>query len=151
MSTREEFITGLRQLADFLTVNPDVPVPSGRVDIQVSVIHGSDEEKRAFVDRAALAMGAETFHPYGSGSHWEAGLRFGPVHLFAVAVTEAHMADYREETRLGAEALAAKKAAQALDVEEYEPAPFVKATPAEVAAAYEGTAVHHRLTVGGPS
>jgi len=113
MTTREELITGFRQLADFLSVNPDVPVPDMTVSIQITADGGSDDERRAFVDRAASAMGVEPFDPYGRGEHWEAVLRFGPVKYYVLAIDQRHMADYEETQRLGKEALAAKKAAEA--------------------------------------
>jgi hypothetical protein len=122
MTTRGEFITGLRDLADFLTVNPDVPVPAYRCQIQVSASGhcDTDDEKRSFVDRAALAMGAEPHDPYGDGEHWEAGLHFGPLYYFAIAITKAQMEDFREETRLGREALAARKSIEAEAAEVYD-------------------------------
>ncbi len=112
MTDRTAFIQGLRELADFLTVNPNMPVRD-TVEIQVCAAGATDDERRAFVDRAALAMGVEAFDPHNEGQHWQAGLRFGPIHLFALAIDDAHMRDYREATRLGEEALAAKKAAEA--------------------------------------
>lgn len=146
---REEFITSLRQLADFLTVNPDVPTPD-HMKVQMDAPYGaSDDEQRAWVDRAALAMGVEAGDPYGKGAHWKALLRFGPIEYFALAIDEQHMADYEERDRLGREAFEArlKVEAEAQAAEEFEPAPFVKATPAEAAEAYESSA--QLLTAGG--
>jgi len=120
MSDREEFITGLRQLADFLTVNPTVPAPDLTVSIQLSADGRSDGERRAVVDRAALAMGVEPVDPYGLGEHWEAALCFGPVKYYVLAVDQRHMEDFREEQRLGREALAAKKAAARQDEADWE-------------------------------
>jgi hypothetical protein len=110
MSEREEFITGLRQLADFLTVNPDVPIPGYTTTIQISANGGSDDEQRARVDRAALAMGMEPFDPFGKGEHWEAALHFGPVKYYVLAIDAQHMADYTAVQQLGAEALERQKA-----------------------------------------
>jgi hypothetical protein len=109
MTTREEFITGLRQLADFLTVNPDVPVPPYSTDIHLSTF-GSDDECVGAVDAFALASGAEPVWNE-DGTHYRAALRFGPIRYYTVAVTKVSMDDYYERERLGKEALAAKKAA----------------------------------------
>lgn len=120
MTTREEFITGLRQLADFLTVNPDVAVPPYSTQIQIST-NGTDDEVCRQVDAFALASGAEPKWNT-SGVHYKAQLEFGPIEYYMVAITEAHMEEYRETQRLGEEALAAKKAAAAdvIDVEAVE-------------------------------
>lgn len=134
MATREEFIKGLRDLADYLEQNGLVPVPGTRREISVIPL-GTDAEKYAAVDAAAYAMGVDAVM---DGDTYECAVQFGPIEYRAFAHTEQHMADWREKLRLGDEALAAKKAAEV--VEEFVPEPFVKATPAEVAEAYESSA-----------
>lgn len=149
-TTRDEFIRGLRELADFLTVNPGAPTPA-YTDIQIST-HGSDAEQRAAVDEAAAAMGVEPTDPYGHGAHWQAQLHFGPIRYYVLAIDEAHMEDFREASRLVDEALAAQKraagaahpwdapdATAVVELLEDAAAPFVQATPEEIAAAYESS------------
>ena len=85
------------------------------LSMQVCAEGKTDDEQRAFVDRAALAMGVEAFDPHHRGEHWEAELRFGPVRYFVLAIDEAHMADYDEANRLGKAALAAKKAREEIE------------------------------------
>lgn len=109
MTTREGFITGLRQLADFLTVNPDVPTPRFPSPISVHFNQGNDRENFAAVDRAALAMGVEPGREDGS-THYEVELHFGPVTYRAVAIPRQDLADWSEVQRLGEEALARQKA-----------------------------------------
>jgi hypothetical protein len=54
----------------------------------------------------------EPFHS-ADGGHYEAALRFGPIRFFVLAITAEYMSDFQERQRLGREALAAKKAAEA--------------------------------------
>jgi hypothetical protein len=107
VSTREEYITGLRQLADFLAVNPGLPVPLSHWDLNVPLVGGSDVGRLNRVDQAALATGVEAVWRYG---RYGTVLRFGPVEYEVFAHTDAHMADWNEQQRLGAEALARQKA-----------------------------------------
>jgi hypothetical protein len=83
---RAALVAGLRDLADFLAVHPDVAVPPAYHE---ETIHhfpdgDTDEERRAGVDRAADAMGvpaAET-----RGGHYKATLRFGPLAYEVIAL-----------------------------------------------------------------
>lgn len=113
MRTREEFITGLRQLADFLTVNPDLPVPLADWSLSVPLVGGTDMERLNRVDRTALATGVEAEWKY---DRYGTELHFGPVEYTVFAHTDAHMRDWHEQQRLGAEAMARQKAEAAANV-----------------------------------
>lgn len=113
MTTREEFITGLRQLADFLTVNPDLPVPFAEWSLSVPLIGDTDAERLNRVDRAALATGIEAQWKHG---RYGTELHFGPVEYAVFAHTDEHMRDWREQQRLGREALARQRAEAAANV-----------------------------------
>jgi hypothetical protein len=92
---RAAWVTGLRELADFLARHLDVPVPPAWHE---GVIHefpdgDTDAERRAGVDRAAEAMGvpaAET-----SGGHYKASVRFGPLAYEVVAIPAERRAQVR--------------------------------------------------------
>jgi hypothetical protein len=92
-AARAAWVTGLRELADFLEGHPDVPVPPAYHE---GVIHEfpdgeTDAERRAGVDRAAGAMGvpaAET-----RGGHYKASVRFGPVAYEVVAIPSERRAE----------------------------------------------------------
>lgn len=133
MTTREEFINGLRQLADFLTVNPQVPTPPYPAPITVHCNRGDDWENYAAVERAAAAMGVEPGCEDGS-RHFRAVLHFGPVAFQVLAIPRDEMADHVAVQELGRAALEASRRVAAPCE------PFVQASPAEVAEAYESSA-----------
>jgi hypothetical protein len=81
---RQELITGLRALADFLESNPEVPAPSF-TDMLVSPPRADDSENRREIDSIASRIGAGTGLSY-SGRHYLASRRFGPVQYRAVAI-----------------------------------------------------------------
>lgn len=132
MVERNEYIEGFRGLADWLEQHPDVAVPPYTTQIQISTTDDDDANCRA-VDAFALASGAEPqWNP--EGVHYKAQVQFGPIEYCIVAVTKAHMADYREATRLGEEALVRQKAAEA-----YERSPQGLAAAAFAAEAAQGS------------
>jgi hypothetical protein len=78
---RQQTISGLRELADFLDANPDVPVDPWwnnqySVDLDVKV-----GDRRAEVDRIAAILGVEPV----DDSHYTAKLTFGNVTYKAVS------------------------------------------------------------------
>lgn len=104
MTPREEYIRGLRQLADFLAVNPGIPTPVFPGEIIVHAPYEADDlDAFAFVDRVALAMGVE---PVESDGHYWAVLRFGPVGFEALAITRERKERHRAVSRVGEAALA---------------------------------------------
>lgn len=84
---RTAFILGLRELAHFLTENPDVPIS----DIPRLTYHpdGDDVQSRAEVDRVAGLLGVE---PTGAASaHYRAVRMFGPIEFGATAILRDEM------------------------------------------------------------
>ena len=81
---RQALISGLRELADFLESNPEVPAPAC-TDILVFPPCASDAGKRREVDVIAslIGSGTETFSSY---CHYQTSRRFGPVEYRAVAI-----------------------------------------------------------------
>lgn len=57
---RGAIVAGLRAMADFLETRPDVPLSDyAYVNVQHSVLHGTDDEKIAEVRRIAELLGVE--------------------------------------------------------------------------------------------
>lgn len=108
MSTREEFIAALRELADFLADHPDVRTPAFGCDISV-IPMGSDVSKAAAIDAIAASLDVKA---YVDGDAYECSRRFGPINYRAHAHTQATMQDWNDTLQLGAEALAARKATE---------------------------------------
>jgi hypothetical protein len=81
---RQELITGLRAIADFLESNPAVPVPT-YTDLLVFPPFDSDAEQRQEIDMIAslIDSGTET-SPYHR--HYVTSRQFGPVKYRAVAI-----------------------------------------------------------------
>lgn len=95
---RAAFIDGLLALACFLEAHPEAPV-GGAYDDKV-ILHvfpegDTDDERRAGVDSAAVALGqvAEESRP-GSG-HYQFSLRFGPV-TYSVLTIDKETADHAD-------------------------------------------------------
>jgi hypothetical protein len=108
---RIAYITALRDLADWLEANPDVPVPSYGHDLQLSLC-GTEEQRRQDMQDMGAVFGSAPVDPYGDGTHLEVAKQFGPIKYFVHFASEAFTEEYHEKERLGAEALAAKKAAE---------------------------------------
>lgn len=106
--TREQFISGLRDLAAFLEERPEVPTPVYSTGVQVSAAcevpaeHGADIHER--VDFAANVMGVSARFTDDSGTHYEASVSFGPIRFYVLGITREHMRAYEEQQRLGREA-----------------------------------------------
>ena len=81
---REALISGLRELAEFLESNPDVPAPA-YTDVLVFPPSASDDEERHEVDVIASLIGSGTETSAGY-RHYTASRRFGPVEYRAVAI-----------------------------------------------------------------
>lgn len=81
---RAKLIDGLRDLANFLDRNPEVPVPP-HADLMVFPSVGTDEQMRTEIDRIAALLGteiAETRH-----GHYVTECLFGSVKYLAVAIS----------------------------------------------------------------
>jgi hypothetical protein len=81
---RQELITGLRAVADFLESNPEVPAPSF-TDVLVFPPFSSDAENRQEIDAIASLIGSGT-EMSSARHHYTASRRFGPVEYRAVAI-----------------------------------------------------------------
>jgi hypothetical protein len=84
---RVRLICGLRELADFLDQNPDVPAPRW-TDLIVFPPTGSDAEMFAEVDMIADLIGATASSVDSPAGHYSAVLDFGPVQYRVVAIPD---------------------------------------------------------------
>lgn len=82
---RIRIIAGLRELAEFLERNPEVPAPR-RADVMVFPVHGSDAEMFAEIDVIARRIGATASDADSPRGHYSAVRDFGPVQYRAVAI-----------------------------------------------------------------
>ena len=82
---RVRLIAGLRDLADFLDQNPDVPAPR-RADVLVFPPEASDAEMFAEIDTIAELIGSTASDADSPRGHYSAVRNFGPVQYRAVAI-----------------------------------------------------------------
>jgi hypothetical protein len=83
-SRRSQLIAGLRDLAEYLESNPDVPAPWGGTTVYVFPPDGSNDERRAEIDTIASRVDTQ---PYEfTPSHYVASRYFGPVEYRAIAI-----------------------------------------------------------------
>lgn len=92
MDQRPRLIAGLRALAAYLEVHPEVPAPTS-TELMVFA-RGSDQAMRAEIDRISALIGSETYGDDLSNRHYHATRDFGPVTYSAVAVLSAARASY---------------------------------------------------------
>ena len=81
---RVRLIAGLRDLAEFLDQNPEVPVPWG-TDILVFPVEASDVEMFAEIDTIAELIGSTASDADSPRGHYSAVRTFGPVQYRAIA------------------------------------------------------------------
>jgi hypothetical protein len=91
--TRQAFITGLRDLADYLGQHMTIPVPAHGATI---LLHASSAEDGGCVqvDRIARLLGADVNDDTAHGGHYWAARAFGPIGYEIVAITEAYSATH---------------------------------------------------------
>src|ERR1700722_3937880 len=89
---RVRLIAGLRDLAEFLNQNPEVPVP-WRADLLVFPSKGTDPEMFAEIDSIAERIGVAASDADSPAGHYSAVRRFGPVQYRAVAIPHAARRD----------------------------------------------------------
>jgi hypothetical protein len=89
---RWRFIAGLRDLADFLDQNPQVPAP-WRADVLVFPVAGTDAEMFAEVDVIAGQIGTTANDADSPRGHYSARRDFGPVQYRAVAIPNSARAE----------------------------------------------------------
>ena len=82
---RSRPIAGLRDLADFLDDNPQVPAPR-RNDMLVFPTTASDAEMFAEIDAIAECIGTTASDAHSPAGHYSAVRDFGPVQYRAVAI-----------------------------------------------------------------
>src|SRR2546427_426565 len=96
-STREAFITGLRDLADYLASHPAVPVPPYGTEIHLCA-SSADDGGCTQVNRFARQLDATVENSLAHSGHYEAVRSFGPVGYRMTAISDARMALYYAET-----------------------------------------------------
>lgn len=91
---RARVIAGLRDLADFLDRNPQVPAPRF-TDLFVFPPSGSDVEMFAEIDVIAALIGTTASVADSPAGHYSAVRDFGPVQYRAIAIP--HSARHEDE------------------------------------------------------
>jgi hypothetical protein len=90
-ATRQAFITGLRDLADYLDRHPAVPVPRYGTEIHLCA-SSADDGGCAQVNQFARQLGVAAPQRISSSGHYEAVRSFGPVGYRMLAISDAAMA-----------------------------------------------------------
>jgi hypothetical protein len=93
---RGRLIAGLRDLADFLERNPEVPAP-WRADVIVFPADGSDAQMFAEVDVIAEQIGTTASDVGSPRGHYTAARDFGPVQYRAVAIPHSTRDDEKRK------------------------------------------------------
>ena len=96
-ATRQAFITGLRDLADYLDRHPAVPVPAYGTEIHLCA-SSTDDGGCAQVSHFARHTGATVENRLAYSGHYEAARSFGPVSYRIIAISDARMAMYHAES-----------------------------------------------------
>ena len=90
-ATRQAFITGLRDLADYLDRHPAVPVPKYGTEIYLCA-NSVDDGGCAQVNHFARQLGVTVENSLARNGHYEAARSFGPVGYRITAISDARMA-----------------------------------------------------------
>jgi hypothetical protein len=93
---RVRLIAGLRDLANFLDQNPDVPVP-WRADVLVFPTDASDAEMFAEIDTIAALIGSAASDTDSPRGHYSTVRNFGPMQYRAIAIPHSARDDERDE------------------------------------------------------
>jgi hypothetical protein len=94
---RDQTITGLRALADFLEANPTVPVSEYGQDYNLYVRTDTDASAVAEVDRIAAILGSPVRDDTRRGGHYWAVKTFGRITYRAVHIPSRAMADHEAQ------------------------------------------------------
>ena len=86
--TRKAFITSLRDLADYLSDHPGIPVPLYGTTINLS-LDSADHGGREQVDRIAALLGTSVEDTLASTGYYQVKRFFGPIEYVAYAVSDA--------------------------------------------------------------
>jgi hypothetical protein len=92
-AVRERFITGLRQLADYLDTHPDVPVPPYGTTIDVHA-DSADNGGKSQVDTVAAQLGVPVQDDTAEDGHYSAMRDFSSVGYCVVAIPDARRQRY---------------------------------------------------------
>ncbi|MFC7384155.1 hypothetical protein [Sphaerisporangium rhizosphaerae] len=98
MIDRTVLISGLRDLADFLDTNPDIPTPSYEVTAYYFPRRTADSQMCADIDKVAAYLGSEIEADHLHSGHYGTSIMFGPVAYRAVAVLAERSARYKAES-----------------------------------------------------
>lgn len=90
---RQAFITGLRELADYLVSHPDAPVPLYGTIINVHVAE-TENGGREKVNEMAALLGTRADDETAIGGHYTTTREFGLVGYRFVSIPQTHMAKY---------------------------------------------------------
>jgi hypothetical protein len=92
-ATRHAFITGLRDLADYLASHPAVAIPAHGTEILLSAA-SADDGGCAQVDYFARQLGVSVENDLAYDGHYRAVRSFGPVGYRMTAISDHAMARY---------------------------------------------------------
>ena len=95
-ATRHAFITGLRDLADYLDRNPAVAIPAYGTEILLSAA-SADDGGCAQVDHFARQLGVPVDNGLAYCGHYGAARSFGPVGYRMTAISDHAMARHHAE------------------------------------------------------
>ena len=90
---RQAFITGLRELADYLASHTAVPVPLHGTSINVYVAE-TENGGREMVNEMATLLGARVDDETADGGHYTTTRDFGPVGYRFVSIPQTFSAKY---------------------------------------------------------
>ena len=93
---RAGLIAGLRELAEYLDQNPDIPAPRS-TDLLAFPPAGSDAEMFTEIDAIASRIGATASDADSPSGHYSASRDFGPVQYHAVAIPHAARTNRKAE------------------------------------------------------
>lgn len=82
---RGSLISGLRELAEFLEQNPEVPAPPW-ADLMVFPPASTEQEMKAEIDMIAALIGADVNDDTADDGHYTTGRGFGAVQYRAVGI-----------------------------------------------------------------
>jgi hypothetical protein len=88
---RNDFITGLRDLANYLASHPAVPVPRYGTEIYLSA-SSTDDGGCAEVDHFARQLDITPVNSVAHNGHYQAARCFGPIGYRMLAISQAAMA-----------------------------------------------------------
>ena len=92
-AAREAFITGLRDLADFLAAHPGVAVSQQKMQITLTAYGADDDAETQQIEAFAAAAGLDVTDDRPNGGQIQASRAFGPVTYRAFTYSHATLAE----------------------------------------------------------